>query len=212
MPMKGSVYRYALDMMTDDGSPLGQASVEPDWGPVLEWASFQGIRQGRLQARMGCHPGIVEPIWDAVRGEPYVSGFRAVITGENGTSVSSDLSTSYFRPLAHEASTTFVEKGLLKGGDLFRFRVCAFEVPSAKSPGDGSEELVTRGDRSPPAARQQAAQSSFIGEASVVSAADGAAEDPPVVIPQQVVDETMTLCREAGDVEIGGRPPRQPPP
>jgi hypothetical protein len=131
------MYRYALDILTEDGRLLGQAPIEPDWGPALEWASFQGIRQERLPGRMGSHPGVIEPVWDPARGEPHVSGFRAVIPGENGKAASSHFTTSYFRPLAHEASATFVEKGLLKGGDLFRFRVCAFVVPFAH-PAPGS--------------------------------------------------------------------------
>jgi len=200
--MEETIYRYALDIMAEGGAPLGQVPIEPDWEPALEWASFQGIRRGLLAARMGSYPGIIRPIWDGERGEPYVAGFRAVIPGEDDGAVTSDFPTSYVRHLARQASTTFVDKGLLKPGDLFRFRVCAFGSPPAPARQAASGGLEV--EEIPCSLPVASTPLSTFLEGSVPDGPAAVAEDFPVFLPQHVLDEMASLCREAPDLEIGG--------
>lgn len=221
--MDGGQYRYALEMLKQDGTLLGQKTIDPDWGPAREWASFEGIRRGVLPARMGPHPSVIEPIFDGKRGEPYVSGFRAVIHGGNGEAVSSDFPTSYFRSLAHEASTDFVKDGLLKAGELFLYRVCAIAVPAFS----GNDRPTGRDGEAREREKERELELDFeevvhplpLDEVPLRSFMDARAdgdptpdgagsqkeqEDFPVVIPSGVLDEVVELCRQAGDVEIGG--------
>jgi hypothetical protein len=199
-------YQYALEILAEDGTILGQVPMEPDWAPALEWASFQGIRQGRLPALASSFAGTIEPIWDPQRGEPHVSGFRAVIPTDGGEPVTSDFPTTYVRSLAKQASGTFVEKGLLKAGDLFRYRVCAFlaarpDQSPTEPEGLGLEEIIS------PLPLQATPLQPFL-DASLredgASADTAVDDDIPVFVPQHVLDETLALSRQAQDVEVGG--------
>ncbi len=191
--------RYALDIFTDNGESLGQVAIEPDWVPALECVTFDGVRQGRLRALMTASTGTIEPVWDAIRGEPHVSGFRAVIPADDGGSISADFPTTYFSSLARRASVGFVEKGLLKSGELFRYLVCAFPAREAEptSAGLAVEEIPERLPLVEASLQQFVNLSVQAGDSAVVG-------DFPVFVSQHVLDEVVEAARQAKDVEVGG--------
>jgi hypothetical protein len=204
--MVHTLYQYALEILAEDGTVLGQVPVEPDWSPALEWASFQGIRQGRLPAVISSFAGTIEPVWDTERGEPHVSAFRAVIPTDGAEPVTSDFPTTYVRSLGKQASGTLVEKGLLKAGDLFRYRVCAFHATRPDQSPTGPDGLSLEEIISPlpllATPLQPFLDASVREDGTSVDPAVG--DDIPVFIPQHVLDEAVALSREAKDVEVGG--------
>lgn len=201
MPNTG--YQYAVELFREDGSPLGQVPVTPDWEPALEWTHFLGVRRGRLPAVMAVGPGAVEPIWHPQLGEPYVAGFRVVISGNGGGEVSSEIPMACFRGLAQQASSTLVENGKLKPGELFQYRVCAFpkcqtDLQESPQVGQFSVEAVVQ-----PLPLEETPLESFLSE-SVLCGEGHEQEDLPVFIPQKVLDEAAALAREADGLETGG--------
>jgi proteasome lid subunit RPN8/RPN11 len=203
--MPNTDYRYALDFFREDWSPLGQVPVTPDWEPALEWVHFVGIRQGRLPAVMAVSAGTVEPIWHPQSGEPHVARFRVVISGNGSGEVASEIPTAYFRGLAQQVSSTLVEKGKLKPGELFQYLVCTFPQrqtePFRESPQAGrfSVEEVAQ-----PLPLDETPLEPFLSESVLCREDDHAEEDLPVFIPQKVLDEAAALAREADGVETGG--------
>jgi hypothetical protein len=194
-------YHYALTMYAQEGRvSLGQVPVTPDWGPALESARFEGIRRGQLPAVTAEAPGWIEPVWNETLGQPYLSGFQAVIQGDDGVVVRSDVPTAYVRGHAQKASASFVEKGDLKVGEVFTYVVSAFpavEVPPTAPSSDGFsvEEVVEPLPLGDESLRRFVDASVRWGEL-----AEG---DLPVFIPQRVLDEAVALSREAKDIETG---------
>jgi hypothetical protein len=196
-------HRYVLELFNKDGSPLGQAPMEPDWTPALEWTLFAFIRRGRLPPTMMPRPHAITPVWDPHLGKPYVAGFRITLWGWGGRDeLATDFSTSYFRDHAQQASSRFVERGLLEFGERFWYAVSAFptepELPTqaAKPEGFSVQEIATPiplGDKPLAALLRASVQ---LGQAHD--------EDMPVFVPQQVMDEVVTLAKAPGAEETGG--------
>jgi proteasome lid subunit RPN8/RPN11 len=203
MPNTG--YQYVIDLLREDGSPLGQVPMTPDWEPAWEWTRFVGVRQGKLPAVMAVGPGTVEPIWHPKFGEPYVAGFRVVISGNGGGEVASEIPTAYFRGLAQQASATLVEKGALKPGELFHYLVCAFPNDPTKP----SQELPQVGrfsveEVAQPLPLEETPLEPFLSESLLWGEGHAQEGDVPIFIPQKVLDEVAVLAREAGELETGG--------
>jgi len=200
-------YTYTLDFYRNDGTALGQRPLEPDWTPALEWAHFEGIREGRLPAVMAVNraPGAcrVEPVWHPQSGQPYVSGFQVVLSVNGSGAVSRQIPTTYLRGAAQQAAAAFVEQGLLQTGEAFRYLVSAFAGPGtthAREPAGGGfavEEIAQ------PLPLTAASLETFLTGA-VPAGGEHAAGDFPVFVRQAVVDEALELSRRAGDVETGG--------
>lgn len=199
--MPSSAYQYTIDLLAEDGQLLGQVPAAPDWEPALEWAIFAGVRRRQLPAVTAAPTGEIEPIWHPQRGRPYVSGFRALIPADGSGTVSSDIPTAYFRTLARKASATLVEKGTLRDGEFFRYEVCAFPAPpGAPNPSRAGELSVEELPR--PLALDETPLARFLGAS--VRSGEVAEDDPPVFVPQHVLDEAVALSRQAKDVETGG--------
>jgi len=129
--MTSSSYRYAIDYFTPAGEALGSVPVEPDWEPALEWTQFLGLRQQKLRAIGPNGSGRIEPVWDPSHGKPVLSAVCVEFPPRDGNDeVSAQIPITYFKPLAQEGSRRLVESGQLKGGDRFRYKVCAYLVSS----------------------------------------------------------------------------------
>ena len=192
-------YQYAFEYYREDGTPLGQVSVTVDWEPAQEWARFVAIRHGRLATSDLSGATSIHPIWHPASGEPYLGGFRVSVSASEGN-VSSDFTTAYFKALAHQISSRFVETGQLKSGERFRYVAAAFPRP------DGGQVNSTVAF-----ATEEVAPSLALRETNFAEAARGAvphdlvnAEEMPVLVPQRVLDEAAVLGRHAGAKETGG--------
>jgi hypothetical protein len=197
--MSTSGYQYVIELFREDDSPLGQASVKVDWGPAEEWARFQAMRRGLLGSNeTGCVASI-EPLWLRDGGEPHLEGFRVIIATREGE-VATDFATSYFKGLATQASSHFIEKGRLQTGERFRFLAAAFRQESEK-PNGSRFQFTTEEVAAPIAIRD-----SSLAEKVAVAVPHGAIRtgDVSVFVPQRVLDEAATLSRQAAAKETGG--------
>jgi proteasome lid subunit RPN8/RPN11 len=193
-------YQYTLDILGEDARPLDRVVVAPDWAPALEWVRFEGIREGRLPPVTAAVPGVVEPVWDGRAGEPIVAAFRAVVIGEGGHEVAREIPKAYVRSLVQRASADLVARGVLQAGDSFRYVISAFpatRVDGRQADGFSVEEIVQ------PLPLTDAPLASFFAR-SLPAGPDEPAGRVPVFMPRRVLDETVEIARQAGDVETGG--------
>ncbi|MEK6324274.1 MAG: Mov34/MPN/PAD-1 family protein [Acidobacteriota bacterium] len=197
--MSTNEYRYVIELFREDDSPLGQASVKIDWGPAEEWARFEALRRGPLGSNETGRVRSIEPLWLRGVGEPYLEGFRVNVIAREGE-VATDFSSSYFKGLASQASSHFIEKGRLETGERFRYLAAAFREQTVQP--NGSRFQFTTEE----VARPVAIKASSLAEAVAEAVPHGTicAGDVSVFVPQCVLDEAATLSREAGAKETGG--------
>jgi proteasome lid subunit RPN8/RPN11 len=194
-------YQYAVDILTEDGRELDRVVVTPDWNAALEWVRFEGIREGRLPPVSGAVPGVVQPVWDGKKGQPFVAAFRVVIPSQGEGDVSREVPRSYLQSYAQEAAAKLVEKGALQAGASFRYVVSAFLASAAAAEdhagGFSVEEIVQ------PLALPEASLAPFLRDATFAGSHESAG-DVPVFVPRRVLDEAVERAQAAGDFETGG--------
>jgi len=191
-----SMYRYTVDFYRRDGTPLGQYPIDPDWQPARECAVFTAVRRGLLSASASGSAAAVEPVWSGTLGAPYVAALRIVVPANGAAAMVDELTLGYLTPLVQPAVATFLERGDLEPGELFRYRVCAFAAPAAISTGFEVEEVAT----------PLPLRDGSLVELLAASRRSGAPapDEMPVFISQSVLDETMHAARATPDVETGG--------
>jgi hypothetical protein len=203
----GISYTYTLDFYRGDGTALGQRALEPDWTPALEWVHFEGIREGRLPAVMAVNraPGAcrVEPVWHPQSGQPYVSGFRVVLSANGYGTVSRQIPRTYLRGPALQVAAAFVDQGLLQTGETFRYLVSAFAGPRTTPAPDLTGNGFAVEEIAQPLPLRSASLETFLTGA-VPAGGEHVTGDFPVFVRQVVLDEALELSRHAGDVETGG--------
>lgn len=197
MPANG--YQYVIELFREDDSPLGQASVKVDWGPAEEWARFHAMRRGLLGSNETGRVSSIEPLWLRQAGEPHVEGFRVSIATSEGE-VATDFATSYFKSLATQASSHFIEKGRLQTGERFRYLAAAFRQESEKP--NGSRFQFTTEEVAPPMAIRDSSLAERV--AGAVPHGTICAGDVPAFVPQRVLDEAASLSRQSVAKETGG--------
>ena len=195
-------YRFSLDFFRADGSAVGQAPVDIDWEPAIEWTHFDGVRSGRLPAIMNVGPARIEPIWDRQLGEPHVSGFRVVTRANEGADFCAEIPSTYVRDLARENSSNWVEKGKLKAGEVFKYRVCAFAHPKGREISSAAGFSVEEIDQ--PLDLAASSLGEFIASSRVGGSEFLNPSDLPVFIPSRVLEEVTAATTDAGDLETGG--------
>jgi hypothetical protein len=197
-------YDYRLELFRDDLTPVGKVTLTPDWTSALEWTLFLAIRRGRRPQVMRVGPHLITPVWDPQAGEPYIAGLRVVLL-EDGRweAFSTGISADYFKDPAQEASSLFVQRGLLQPGEFIRFRVSAISSgPDSHAVQPGPVGLRVAEIPQPiPLSKKSLAQ--MTGEA--VNFGDHHAADMPVFLPEHVLGEALALSAAAeGANEIGG--------
>jgi proteasome lid subunit RPN8/RPN11 len=202
-----SDYTYALDFYREDGTAIGQAAVEPDWTPALEWVHFEGIREGRLPAVMAASIASevyrIDPVWHPTAGQPHVSSFQITLSANGSGAWSRRIPTTYLRGVAQQASVALTEKGLLQSGEIFRYLVSACAVTSAAhAPQPAATDFCVEEVVQPLPLTPASLETFLIG--AVPAGSEHVAGDFPVFVPQAVLDEMTELARQAGDVETGG--------
>lgn len=193
-------YRYAIALYRADGTLVEQVPVSVDWDPALEWAWLQGLRQSRLQLADGTGSSAIRPLWSADAGEPYLDGFRVTIYSEEGDGATEDFPTAYFNGLAKQVTAELLEKGRLTKEDQVRYLPVAFF----------DEGHANAGPVSPYKSREVPPNITFkespLADFTERSCACGDAEqgEMPIVISQDILEETRELARTAGAKETGG--------
>ncbi len=198
--MLANEFKIVLELLKEDGTRLGQASVAIDWEPAREWTRFLGIRRGLLPLNGPVQSTAIEPLWNRSAGEPYLRGFRVILLGSGCGSITEDFSTAYFQDLARQASSHFVEGDRLKEGEHFQYLVLAYpgcadspSVQKARFEPEEVEPLIAYHVKS-------------LSESMKGAVAEGMvdAEDMPIFIPQQVLNEAKSVTLDARGTEIGG--------
>jgi len=197
--MSASGYQYVIELFREDDSPLGQASVKVDWGPAEEWAKFQAMRRGLLGSNEPGRVTSIEPLWLRDVGEPHLEGFRVNIATSAGN-VATDFATGYFKSLATQASSLFIDKGKLQTGERFRYLAAAFRLEREQT--NGSRFQFTTEEIAPPIVIKEAS----LAERVVAAVPYGAIinGDVPVFVPRRVLDEAAALSRQSVARETGG--------
>ncbi len=194
-------YRYVLEILDENGTPLEQSAVEPDWQAALECTHLEAARHAGGLLVTAPAEGDVLPLWDAGLGEPHVGAFRVDVRLDGDATYSRELPISFLADLAREIAARHVESGLLNAGASVRYRVCAFATPPA--PRGAAFDLAVDG----------------VYEALPLAAgvlADlaprrhphrGIASDPaelPVLVDHRVVSEVTEHAAASPDIETGG--------
>ena len=200
--MARSDYRWSVCLFRQDGTSLGEVPVDVDWAPAEEWGRFLGIRQGRLSADAIVTDAVIEPRWHPTAGQPCVSALSVLVSQGDGRRACCEVPSAYFSGLAREVSAALVEKGVLRDGEYFRYLVGAY----ARGPqGQGQPEaaLPAIQEVCPPLPLMNSRLTDFARRAVPFGQGDNPG-DMPVFLPQEVLDETAFLSRQAGALETGG--------
>jgi hypothetical protein len=200
-------YHYQLDLLDEGGRSLERSLVSPDWSAALAWVHFEGIRAGRLPAVTQRGPSSVEPIWDARKGEPLVSGFRAAVRADDGGEMTREIPRIYLRGFAQDVCAGLVKKGVLKTGDVYKWTLSAFPSVADAAAAAAADDDFALEEVARPLPLGCASLAAYLAR-SVFAAGEGeedaAANHVPVFLPPAILDETVELARQAGDVETGG--------
>jgi hypothetical protein len=194
-----TTYRYSLQLRRDrDGQTLEHVPLAPDWSAALEWAHFSGARRGLLPPVMADGSGSIAPIWHAELGAPYVSAFRATVPG---SATVFEIPRTYVRPYAQAEANRLVEEKVLEPGETFQYVVNAFAAssePVAATAASGfTVEAVDQ-----PLPLQHSTLAGF--EHHAVATPPTHADDPPVFVPDDVIDSVQRHAERTPDVESGG--------
>jgi len=193
-----------LDVVAEDGRTLDRIVVTPDWKPAREWVHFEGVREGRLPPVTASVPAAIEPIWDARSGPPTVAAFRARIPAADGGEVSREIPKHYLGRFVQAAVGRLVEEGVVRTGDTVRYVLSAFPVPlEAAAPAEPDEFAVE--EIVQPLPLSDAPLDALLAHAELRGAeSEERTDEIPVLLPEQVLEETMADARLAGDIETGG--------
>lgn len=194
--MPNDHFRYALELLRDDGASAGQFAVEIDWEPLRQCARFAALQRGE-QAIDDAIAFPARPEWDETLGKPYLSGFRLGEAGARPGAGEQVIPTGFLRPRAATLALQLIDEGKLER-DAYSFRVLAY-------PQSGPEPArylidATAMDAAPTVSAGDLGE--LLTRATRCGEQDAA--DVPVFMPRRVLDECRQLTATAGGVETGG--------
>jgi hypothetical protein len=193
-------YKIVFEFFKENGARVGQVGAEIDWEPAREWTRFLGVRRGLLPLREPVRPTTIEPLWNHSKGEPYLHGFRVIVSGKDSGSVTEDFSISYFHRSARLSSSHFLEMGILKELEHFQYLVAAYPDHLGVHPEHDSpfKSLVIEPNMSYHGKSLSESMRGALREGIVC------AGDMPVLVPQLVLDEAEAATLAARGTEVGG--------
>ncbi len=198
--MLESEYKIVFEFLKENGTRVGQVGVEIDWEPAREWTRFLGIRRGLLPLGESVRSTAIEPLWNRSTGEPYLQGFRVVVSGENNGNIAEDFPVTYFYHTARQASGHFVATGSLNEMERFQYLVAAYPDRT------GSQLNQAPQFESNEVAPEISCDVKPLSELMSGSVPEGVecAGDMPVFLPQQVLDEAESATLSSRGTETGG--------
>jgi len=202
MPRTATDFRYVLQLHRPDGwsSPLLQAAVEGDFGPLVRCVQFEWARRDPSPpVRLDPAAATVRPCWDPQRGPPYLAGLQ--VEDDRQAAEPVQVGSEYFGNLAKQMAEPLIKEGRLQPGETYRYHVCAYPA--------------TTGGQAPRAAGgftvEPVVQPLPLGEGSLSafqerSTPSGPASQGefPAFVPQTVIDQAGELTVAAGAAETGG--------
>ena len=203
--MSSEPWRYAVLILREDHSSVGQLPVSPDWDAIREWLRFTALRQGMSVDRALALDCWMEPVWHAERGAPWVSGVRARARGTGLSHESVELTTECFAAPARAAIASLVEEGRIEQSETVRY------VPLAFAQGDDDPLLeeaprFTTRTRTPSLPIIEGSLNELLARSrGTLDELADADDDVPAFVPQSMIDEVRALTRRVhGVFEIGG--------
>jgi hypothetical protein len=190
-------YRFALVICGEEGNNLGTVVAKRDWEPAHEWTRFFHQRKGEL-ALGGDGSASVLPLWEHTLGEPYCRGYRIQIVQPGRRPVASDFPITHFRDFAGAVASVFVGQKKLREGETYTYMVVAHPAQAEASAAGGLS--VT--NVSPGLPVQDASLDDFLRRGQPSGVID--ADDMPVFVHRQVLDEAAALTRAHEGIEVGG--------
>ena len=190
-------HRLVLEMRKPDGRPLGQFPLKGDWEPAFEWTRFSALRRFPIAAIGMDAIAEIRPVWDTLRGQPYVGTFEIALTVPGKGQVVSRVPTRYFKDQARAASAPLVQRGQLKAGEAFDYLIAAF-------PDDQPKPALARArfEIEEVPVPLPLKESHLIGfEARSTACGPQHEQDIRIFIPQTVLEEVDALTRAAEAVE-----------
>lgn len=207
--MSAHPWRYAVLILREDLSEVGQLPVELDWEPFREWLRFVGLRQGMAAEDALALDSLMEPIWHRERGEPFVEGIRARARSRMVSREAVELGTEAFVAPAKGAIAKLVEESRLTEGESVRYLPMAFAV-APDEPSAVKTPLFRTQSRVQALAIEEISLGDLVARSQPPLGGEDAGESPgaddvPVFLPQSVIDEALALTRRVhGTFEIGG--------
>jgi len=195
-----NAYRYVAQVTARDGRRLGELALDPDFGPAAESAHLAGLREGALPASAHHGPGIIEPVFDAERGQPYVGGVRIRFDAAPPDHEAPVLAWRYLQPAVEQAATRLVERGTLQPSETFVYRICAFAAPAAPRAAVHEDE----NDEPVALALQRVATAELVAGAIRLGEAAWDEDDFPLFVHRAVLAQATHMARAAGECETGG--------
>ena len=195
-------YAYAMQVVREDGSAVGQVPVEVDWEPAREWMRFLALRRGQPPAEAFALDCAIEPLWHAERGQPYLAGLRARVAADGFGELRHDFTSAYFGRPCRSASTRLVTEGALKDGERFRCLPVAF--PRDDEPAGAAPALRLNVRPAAPAVPVEPRCLGDLLRCSVAHGSAGDGDDIPVFVPRTVLEEAGALAGAAEAKETGG--------
>jgi hypothetical protein len=191
-------HRLVLGLFKRDGTALEQVPLTADWEPAIETLRFSAFRRFGLAA-IGADASVsFHPVWQAARGEPYISAMEAVLAVPGAGEVNCRMPTTYFKSAATTASVPLVNDGRLQAGESFEYLVMAFADGSPGLPAPRPRFVVE--EVTVPLALKHSSLDEFFARAMEHGESD--AQDIPVFIPQSVLDEADALTLQSPAVEV----------
>lgn len=195
-------YSYAVQVVREDGTEVGQVPVRIDWEPAREWVRLKALERGVPPDEAFLLDCGFSPVWDSNRGQPWIGGFDGGAAGQDG-GPREIFAVGYFGELARGVTKRLVAEGTLQKGDLIRCHPLAYPELGENAP-THAPEPERLGRVSPP---RIAVRPRPLRELLAVNGSEPvAAEEPiPVFIPERVLDEAGQLTTaEQGERETGG--------
>lgn len=194
--MPNDHFRYALELLRNDGAPAGQFPVEVDWEPLRQCVQFAALRRGE-PAVDDANACPARPEWDETLGKPYLSGFRLGDAGSRSGSDEQVIPTGFLRSRATNLARQLIDEGKLES-DTYSFRVLAYPL----SRPEPTRYLID-------ATSMDAVPTVSTGDLGgllprAVRCGEPTADEVPVFIPRRVLDECRQLTATAGGLETGG--------
>ncbi|MFQ5738709.1 MAG: hypothetical protein ACE5JX_06815 [Acidobacteriota bacterium] len=193
-------YRFVACFQKAEGEALDQRTLDVSWNNAVESVRFEAIRRQQFQLPDVGTPPVVEPEWDSAQGPPRVGGFRLRLRGSKGEKFGLSFPLAYFKKAVQRASGALVDRGLLKAGETFLYRVTAYPSEARRMAPTASSFSV-----------EETAVELPIRPRSIESYADHCRhgtstqeDDIPVFVPATVLNQTEALTRRAGARETGG--------
>jgi proteasome lid subunit RPN8/RPN11 len=193
-------FQFLLELRKGDGSFLGQAPVAADWEPAVEAARFGAMRRFGLAAIGADACAEVLPIWDPGLGPPYVLSTEVRVRVPGWGEHHCRIPNRFFRGVAGEVMARLVREGRAPKGFDFEYRVQAVPKPGDATPAPAMprarfelEETVV------PLPLESTSLELFRGRAVMLGPSE--AGDMPVFLPEELLEESDRLARDARGVE-----------